>query len=566
MRLVWVVIPLVLIGIIGIQESFSERQDGYICSTKKINQLFHGMVNGEPIVEEREVEVEFCTAPPSEMQKVGCNMPSYGPIQWHERFQNDSKIMPDLQKNIDRTVSGNLCITIVLPHIQWNTEGVHGEYDLETEYIKRMYLAKEKISNQLNEYDVYISSHSGVTFPSSEIHATVPKSIISQIKEMDDVKSVGEAFRNYQRNDTDPYSDVIIDVSPPNRTTEIIKEWEEQGFTYKSNLELGQEQSFEIVSIQQKIIRILEENNATIGKINDNYIEVSVPKSLIPKLESLDEVILLDVYGRIPVIGLTLSGYTITSALQAKIDSGLFEIVDTRIELVPLKKWPHEKYNMQKHSPEEQDILRQEETDRALKIQEPVKNFLDENISHDIKYSKYPHQENNWIFADIPVNLINELKEIENILYLDVSQHGVITSMDQSGGDEAYSMPIEFLPRMTNENNFSVVYDDNLPPISPLKQIKLGISHSKITCNEGLELIFKPNDSPACVKPETAEKLIERGWALEISSIDSFEECVAAGNSVLNEQDEEGGWWQHCYTPDGKKFIVDCNRFPHRCV
>ena len=36
----------------------------------------------------------------------------------------------------------------------------------------------------------------------------------------------------------------------------------------------------------------------------------------------------------------------------------------------------------------------------------------------------------------------------------------------------------------------------------------------EINCNDDLQLIFKLTDnSPACVNPETAEKLIERGWA-----------------------------------------------------
>ena len=49
---------------------------------------------------------------------------------------------------------------------------------------------------------------------------------------------------------------------------------------------------------------------------------------------------------------------------------------------------------------------------------------------------------------------------------------------------------------------------------SPLKQFKLGIPTSKIVCNQGFQLIIKAEDnSPACVKLDTAQKLIERGWA-----------------------------------------------------
>ena len=49
--------------------------------------------------------------------------------------------------------------------------------------------------------------------------------------------------------------------------------------------------------------------------------------------------------------------------------------------------------------------------------------------------------------------------------------------------------------------------------LSPKKQLEFGVTPVDIICKEGLELIFKYADSsPACVTPETAEKLIERGW------------------------------------------------------
>ncbi|MEX0854712.1 MAG: hypothetical protein WD018_02980 [Nitrosopumilaceae archaeon] len=48
--------------------------------------------------------------------------------------------------------------------------------------------------------------------------------------------------------------------------------------------------------------------------------------------------------------------------------------------------------------------------------------------------------------------------------------------------------------------------------LPPLKQVKLGV---EISCKPDLVLITKYDDSPACVQPETREKLIERGWALE---------------------------------------------------
>lgn len=53
-----------------------------------------------------------------------------------------------------------------------------------------------------------------------------------------------------------------------------------------------------------------------------------------------------------------------------------------------------------------------------------------------------------------------------------------------------------------------------LGKLAPLKQFKSKVSALNVECNDGLQLIMKAKDhSPACVKPNTAEKLIERGWA-----------------------------------------------------
>ncbi len=53
---------------------------------------------------------------------------------------------------------------------------------------------------------------------------------------------------------------------------------------------------------------------------------------------------------------------------------------------------------------------------------------------------------------------------------------------------------------------------------SPLSQYKSGVFPEDIQCKEGFDLIFKPRSGwiPACVKPDTAEKLLERGWTTMI--------------------------------------------------
>ncbi len=61
-----------------------------------------------------------------------------------------------------------------------------------------------------------------------------------------------------------------------------------------------------------------------------------------------------------------------------------------------------------------------------------------------------------------------------------------------------------------------------IPP--PLKQIKDIIPSYDIRCNQGFALVIKTSNSfPACVKPETAKKLVERGWGILKEQLVLFE-------------------------------------------
>src|SRR5437899_167073 len=60
--------------------------------------------------------------------------------------------------------------------------------------------------------------------------------------------------------------------------------------------------------------------------------------------------------------------------------------------------------------------------------------------------------------------------------------------------------------------------------LSPLKQLKTGISTYNVICKQGFVLVIKKSDnSPACVKPDTAQKLVERGWGLSKEQLVWFE-------------------------------------------
>lgn len=55
--------------------------------------------------------------------------------------------------------------------------------------------------------------------------------------------------------------------------------------------------------------------------------------------------------------------------------------------------------------------------------------------------------------------------------------------------------------------------------LSPLTQFKQGVLAQDVKCYSNFQLIFKTEDgSPACVTPDSATKLVQRGWAKEIVS------------------------------------------------
>ena len=51
---------------------------------------------------------------------------------------------------------------------------------------------------------------------------------------------------------------------------------------------------------------------------------------------------------------------------------------------------------------------------------------------------------------------------------------------------------------------------------SPRHQLESGIAPENIQCREDRVLVLRTNGNPSCVKPQTAEKLIQRGWAIDV--------------------------------------------------
>jgi len=116
-----------------------------------------------------------------------------------------------------------------------------------------------------------------------------------------------------------------------------------------------------------------------------------------------------------------------------------------------------------------------------------------------------------------------------NMLFVDKQKHMLVVGMNSSEDAlsiEEYEILLkEIVGDIPMNVGFASIIEEDILLLErilpPLKQIKTGVPFEEIKCNRHLQLIFKPsNNSPACVKPQTAEKLIQRGWAIQ-QSIDS---------------------------------------------
>lgn len=142
----------------------------------------------------------------------------------------------------------------------------------------------------------------------------------------------------------------------------------------------------------------------------------------------------------------------------------------------------------------------------------------------EIKFPRnypYTNTPKNWpdsiSHADIPFLLINGAEELR---YSSKITDCFFTYRIPFSNDSK----IELIWTYLLSNNLYPHRGDDVPQyciaqtiaenLSPLQQIQAGVSNQDVQCAIGFEFVIKTsNSSPACVKPETKIKLIERGWA-----------------------------------------------------
>lgn len=90
---------------------------------------------------------------------------------------------------------------------------------------------------------------------------------------------------------------------------------------------------------------------------------------------------------------------------------------------------------------------------------------------------------------------------------------------------------------------------------SPLKQFKSGIAAKDVTCKQGLQLIFKFEDSsPACVSKQTAQTLVERWWGMYVPAV-TEQDIPILSNSIKVQNTN----FTINYNISGSNKLVDAN-------
>jgi hypothetical protein len=94
----------------------------------------------------------------------------------------------------------------------------------------------------------------------------------------------------------------------------------------------------------------------------------------------------------------------------------------------------------------------------------------------------------------------------------------ITTSPDIPDGKT--SLLYYFVANDTQGNSYKSSWFDSSPPIDIItEQFNAGVKPDAISCKENHVMIKKYNGMSACVKPQTKAKLIQRGWAIESSTL-----------------------------------------------
>ncbi|HSF28523.1 MAG TPA: dienelactone hydrolase family protein [Nitrosopumilaceae archaeon] len=120
--------------------------------------------------------------------------------------------------------------------------------------------------------------------------------------------------------------------------------------------------------------------------------------------------------------------------------------------------------------------------------------------------------------AKISINVIKDSQDLGNFV-LSTLEEKTIQTFDSFTIKLVEVQPYPYSNKEITLSDYVVtlVVSDTHTVVSPLKQYLGGIPIDKIVCSAELQLVMKKTDGkPACVKPDSVAKLIERGWAVHV--------------------------------------------------
>lgn len=180
----------------------------------------------------------------------------------------------------------------------------------------------------------------------------------------------------------------------------------------------------------------------------------------------------------------------------------------------------------------------------GLSLYQGTKNNHDFYTNHPITAQYYYFNKNlEADSVDVTITVIDDFPDIlkEETLHLELEecQPNAKAEMEfviDSPGSFAISARVEGNGGGQSFSGVDVI--DYVAP--PLQQIQSGISPNEVECKANLVLIHKRDGSPACVKPQTAQLLVERGWGNIARQIEQTSETKMSLST-------------HCKTPSSRK-------------
>ena len=136
-------------------------------------------------------------------------------------------------------------------------------------------------------------------------------------------------------------------------------------------------------------------------------------------------------------------------------------------------------------------------TDEALSL--ATKAYLD-----NYEFLESPiAQQDSELMEEIEVMLREELR---NMIKEGASADDISSQVDSIL--EKLEQAEELLPTEEHEDTH-----EEYESMAPLKQVESGVAPEDVQCDDTMELIFKKSTgAPACVTPNTAERLVQLGW------------------------------------------------------